>query len=804
MDRISDFTTAIRGLTMTDHKLQVRRAAVLGAGVMGAQIAGHLTAAGIPVDLYDLPSEGGNRSKIADQGRAKLLKLKPAPLGRKDLAQFITPRNYEDDLEQLGQCDFIIEAIIERMDIKRDLYSKIGPHIGPDAFLVSNTSGLSITDLATIVPEAQRSRFCGVHFFNPPRYMHLVELIPHAGTNPADLDLLEDFLTRTLGKGVVRARDTANFIANRVGVFTMWSTMHHAERLGLGFDTVDALTGPAIGRPKSATFRLADVVGLDTMANVIKTMDAKLPDDPWHPLFKAPEWLEKLIEAGALGQKSGVGVFRKEGREIKVLDPQSGDYRATDYSLSDQVKAVLAIRDPGEKLAELANCDFPETEFLWSIHRDLFHYCAYHLAEIAESAREIDLAIRWGYGWNAGPFEQWQTAGWERVIKLIKADIENGKTGVEAELPDWVDAIDAAHRSDGSYSAALESYSPRSDLPVYERQYQPVRLLGESTHDGSTVHETDAIRLWTLDDDILIASLKTRMGVIDSGIVEGLNSALDRAEQDFEGLVIWQPDGPFSAGANLKAAAGAIEQGDYESVRELVAGFQAVNLRLRYSTAPSVAAVRGLALGGGLELAMHASRRVAHLESYMGLVEAGVGLVPGGGGLATLAMQINADVQAGDTYPLLEKRYKQVAMGQVSGSAMEAMDMGYLRPGDPIVLHEHELLHAAHYQVRALAAAGYTPEPPGRSIPAFGDIGIATLKMLLVNMFEGHFISEHDFEVAKRSATVICGGEIDRGAMVTEQWLHRLEREHFLELAAMPRTQERIAHMLKTGKPLRN
>jgi len=789
---------------MTDHKLHVRRAAVLGAGVMGAQIAGHLTAAGIPVDLYDLASDGGNRNKIAEQGRAGLLKLKPAPLGRKDLAQFITPRNYEDDLEKLGECDFIIEAIIERMDIKQDLYARIAPHLAPDSFFVSNTSGLSITDLAKIVPEAQRSGFCGVHFFNPPRYMHLVELIPHDGTDPAKLDLLEDFLTRTLGKGVVRARDTANFIANRVGVFTMWSTIHHARRLGLGFDTVDALTGPAIGRPKSATFRLADVVGLDTMANVIKTMDAKLDNDPWHAWFKAPEWLDKLIEAGALGQKSGAGVFRKEGREIKVLDPASGTYRATDYSLRDEVQAVLAIRDPGEKLAELARCEHPETEFLWSIHRDLFHYCAFHLAEIADSAREIDLAIRWGYGWKTGPFEQWQAAGWKRVADLIRADVDAGKTGVDATLPDWVDAIDAAHGPDGSYSASSSSFVPRPDLPVYRRQYQPVRLLGESSSEGTTVHETDAVRLWTLDDDVLICSLKTRMGVIDGGIVEGLNSALDQAERNFEGLIIWQPKGPFSAGANLKAAAAAIEQGDYDSVRDLVAGFQAVNLRMRYSTAPSVAAVRGLALGGGLELAMHATRRVAHLESYMGLVEAGVGLLPAGGGLATLAMQINADVQAGDTYPLLEKRYKQVAMGQVSGSAMEAMEMGYLRPGDPIVLHEHELLHAAHYQVRALAAAGYTPEPPGRTIPAFGDIGIATLKMLLVNMIEGHFISEHDFEVAQRSATVICGGEIDRGAPITERWLHDLEREHFLALAAMPKTQERIAHMLKTGKPLRN
>lgn len=789
---------------MTDHKLRVRRAAVLGAGVMGAQIAAHLTAAGIPVDLYDLPNEDGPRNKLAKEGIERLLKLKPAPLASKDLAEFIRPLNFADDLDKLSECDFIIEAVAERMDIKRDLYGKLAPHVRDGAIFASNTSGLSITELSKELPEDLRGRFCGVHFFNPPRYMHLVELIPHSGTEDRILDLLEDFLTRNLGKGVVRCRDTPNFIANRVGMFTMLSTMHHAERLGLGFDTVDALTGPAIGRPKSATFRLADVVGLDTMSNVINTMKNQLADDPWHPWFEQPGWLKKLVEAGAVGQKAGAGVFRKEGKTIRVFDPDSGDYRDTDYDLPDDVQKVLAIRDPGKKLAELARCENDHTEFLWSIHRDLFHYCAYHLAEIADSAREVDLAIRWGYGWKTGPFEIWQSAGWNAMAELVKKDIEGSRTGVEAGLPEWVRQIESAHTSEGSWAADQARYMPRPDLPVFQRQYQPVRLLGEKTDSGTTVHEDDSIRLWTLHDDVLIASLKSKMAVIDHGVVEGLNQAVERAEAGFEGLIIWQPNGPFSAGANLKAAAEAIQKGDYDSVHDLVAGFQAANLRLRYSSVPSVAAVRGLALGGGLELAMHTATRVAHLESYMGLVEAGVGLLPAGGGLGTLAMQIVDDVKARDTYPLLEKRYKQVAMGQVAGSAMEAREMGYLREHDRIVLHEHELLHAAHFEVRAMAAAGYKPPMAGRTFPAAGDVGIATLKMLLVNMLEGRFISEHDYEIGSRIATVLCGGEIDRGAKVDEAWIHRLEREHFLKLAAMDKTQERIAHMLKTGKPLRN
>ena len=789
---------------MTHPSLSIKRAAVLGAGVMGAQIAAHFTAAGIPVDLYDLAADEGSKNKIAEAGKQRLAKLKPAPLAKPYLIHGIRALNFDEHLDQLGNVDLVIEAVAERMDIKRDLYGKVVPHLGEHTIFASNTSGLSITALAQELPESRRGLFCGVHFFNPPRYMHLVELIPHAATEAALMDQLETFLTESLGKGVVRAKDTANFIANRVGVFTMWSTMAHAERLDLGFDTVDALTGPAIGRPKSATFRLADVVGLDTMGNVIKTMHDLLADDPWHGLYQAPPWLDGLLKAGALGQKSGAGVFKKAGKEITVFDPKRGDYRATDYSLPESIEKILKIADPGEKLAALAQCETPEAEFLWSIHRDLFHYCAYHLKDIANSAREVDQAICWGYGWKRGPFEQWQAAGWQHVATLIQQDIDNDKTGVTATLPDWVSSIKAPHGPEGSYSAATDAMSPRPELGVYQRQYQPPRLLGEPTDHGQTVEETDYVRLFTLKDDVLIATLKTPMGVIDQGVVEGLNRALNRVETDHPGLIIWQPKGPFSAGANLKGATAMIEAGDWASVKALVSDFQAFNLRMRYAPTPSVAAVRGLALGGGLELAMHTSQRVAHLESYMGLVEAGVGLLPGGGGLATLALQCQQDTQAGDGYALLEKRYKQVAMGQVSGSAMEAQEMGYLRPHDAIVMHEHELLHAAHHAIGAMNAAGYHPALPDQPIHAAGDVGIATLRMLLENMRAGHFISEHDDEIGQRIATVMCGGAIDRGTPVTERWLHHLECEHFLALAAMPKTQERIAHMLKTGKPLRN
>jgi len=792
---------------MSTNRFIVRKAAVLGAGVMGAQIAAHLTAAGIPVRLFDLPAKEGGRNDLVKQSVGRLSKLKPPPLADKALVEFLHPANFDDDAEKLADCDFIIEAVAERIDIKKSLYDKIEAHIRPDAIFASNTSGLSITELSGVLPEKNRQRFCGVHFFNPPRYMHLVELIPHAGTDPAVMDQLEAFITETLGKGVVRARDTANFIANRVGTFSILSTVHHAERLGLGFDTVDALTGPSIGRPKSATFRLADVVGLDTLASVISTMQNKLADDPWHPYYKVPAWMQNLVDAGALGQKSGAGVFRKEGKTIRVLDPDSGNdgrhYRDTDYGLDDEVKKVLSIKDPAEKMAVLAKADRPELEFLWAIHRDLFQYCAVHLAEIADSAREIDLAMRWGYGWQHGPFELWQAAGWEQVAGLVQRDIENGSALADAALPQWVSQVNAAHAEQGSVSGSGKNV-PRPDLAVYRRQMQPPRLIGENRDNGTTVADLAGARLWTLEDDVLIVSHKSKMNVIDDGVIAGLNEAVARAEKEFAGIVIWQPEGPFSAGANLKAAMEWVENGEFDKVEKLVANFQDANLRLRYAAVPSVAAVRGLALGGGLELAMHTSRIVAHLESYMGLVEAGVGLLPAGGGLGTLALRIHDQTIAGDAYPLLEKRFKQVAMGQVSGSAMEAREMGYLDKADAIVMHEHELLHAAHGELRAMNAAGYRAPLPGRRIPGAGDIGIATLKMLLANMHEGHFISDHDLEISERIADTLCGGAIDRGTKVDEDWLYALERKHFVELANMKPTQERILHMLKTGKPLRN
>ena len=789
------------------HQLLVRRAAVLGAGVMGAQIAAHLTNAGVDTVLFDLPAKEGDPNGIVTRAIANLAKLSPAPLADKALAERIVPANYDTGLALLRGCDLIIEAIAERMDWKQELYRKIAPCVPPHAVLASNTSGLGINALADVLPEELRHRFCGVHFFNPPRYMHLAELIPAKTTDQTVLDGLEAFLTTTLGKGVVIARDTPNFIGNRIGVFSMLAAMHHTHQFELGFDTVDALTGPAIGRPKSATYRTADVVGLDTMVHVIRTMHDTLPDDPWHRYFQPPKWLAGLVEKGALGQKTGAGFYAKRGKDILVLDLAQQDYRPLAGELDAEVAGLLKEKDPAKKFAALRASQHPQAQFLWAIFRDTFHYSAFHLKDIADTARDVDFAMRWGYGWSAGPFETWQAAGWKQVAEWIAEDIVAGKAMSDAPLPDWVfDGRDEVHGGIGSYSPARNKPVPRSENPVYARQRFPDPLLGERFAQGRTVFENEGVRMWADEgDDIAVVSFRTKMHTVNDQVLSGLQEAISIAERDFRGLVLWQPKEPFSAGADLAGALGLLQTGDIAGFEAMVANFQATSQRIKYALVPVVAAVRGLALGGGCEFQMHAARTVFGLESYVGLVEAGVGLLPAGGGLKEFAVRASeAAGPGGDVFAQLKTAFESVAMAKVSTSALEAKHLKLARDGDPIVFNAHELLHVAKAHARALAEGGYRPPLPARRVQVAGDVGIATFRMMLVNMLEGRFISPHDYEIASRIATVLCGGEVDRGAIVDEDWLLRLEREHFVALAQMPKTQERIAHMLKTGKPLRN
>ena len=790
---------------MSTSSLRIRKVAVLGAGVIGAQIAAHLVNADVDTILFDLPAREGPKSGIAIKAIANLAKLSPAPLAEASRAAAITPANYDEHLDRLKECDLIIEAIAERLDWKLDLYKKIAPYVSDSAFIASNTSGLSINALAEALPASMRPRFSGIHFFNPPRYMHLVELIPDRQTDPALLASLEAFLTTTLGKGVVFAKDTPNFIGNRIGVFSILATMHHTEQFKLGFDAVDAITGPAIGRPKSATYRTSDVVGLDTMAHVIRTMDDTLPDDPWHKYFKAPAWLTALIEKGALGQKSGAGFFRKVGKEIQVIDLDSQDYRPATQTASEEAARILALRNPAEKFAALRASADPQARFLWAMFRDLFHYTAFHLADIAESARHVDLAIRWGYGWKLGPFETWQAAGWKQVAQWIGEDIAAGKAMSDAPLPGWVtDGRDGVHGSAGSWSPGQSRNLPRSTATVHQRQLFPDPLLGESADSGITVWENEGVRLWHQDDGIGIVSFKTKMNTVNDAVLDGLQHCVAECEKNFRAMVIWQSGEPFSAGADLKGALGLVKEGRIDAFTAMISNFQATSMRLKYALVPVVAAVRGMAFGGGCEFQMHAARTVAALESYIGLVEAGVGLLPAGGGLKELALRAARNSVDGDPFNGIRKAFEAAAMAKVSGSALEAKQLGLLRQDDVIVFNPFELLFVAKRVAASMADSGWRPPLPARDISVAGDVGTASLKMMLVNMREGRFISPHDYEIGSRIADTLCGGNIERGSTVDEAWLLDLERKHFVELAQMPLTQERIAHTLATGKPLRN
>jgi 3-hydroxyacyl-CoA dehydrogenase len=785
--------------------LRIRKAAVLGAGVMGAQIAAHLTNANVETVLFDLPAKEGPKSGIAIKAIENLKKLSPAPLADSTRAAAIIPANYDDDLEHLKDVDLVIEAIAERMDWKLDLYKKIASHVSKTAILASNTSGLSINGLAEALPEDMRHRFTGVHFFNPPRYMHLVELIPTRLTDKNVLEGLEAFLTTTVGKGVVYAKDTPNFIGNRIGVFSMLATMYHTEQFKLGFDTVDALTGPAVGRPKSATYRTADVVGLDTMAHVIKTMNDTLADDPWHEYFKAPVWLSGLIEQGALGQKTGAGFYKKAGKDIVVLDVAKRDYRPSEQKPSDEVAAILAIKDPAEKFGKLRASNDPQAQFLWATFRDLFHYTAYHLADIADTARDVDFAIRWGYGWKLGPFETWQAAGWQQVAKWIQEDIDAGKAMSKAPLPKWVtDGRTGVHGKNGSYSASSNTDKPRSQHPVYKRQLFPDPILGEKFDQGTTVWENDGVRLWTLGDDgVGIISFKTKMNTVNDFVLDGIQHAIGIAEEQLKAVVIWQTGEPFSAGADLKGALGLLQAGKIDDFRKMVENFQRTSMRIKHSLVPVVSAVRGLALGGGCEFQMHSARTVAALESYIGLVEAGVGLLPAGGGLHELAVRA-AQANPTDPFEALKKIFETIAMAKVSGSALEAKQSGLLRDSDVVVFNAYELLYVAKQVAISLAESGWRAPLYARTIPVAGDVGTATFRASLANLQAGYFASEHDVEIATRIADTLCGGAIERGSLVDEEWLLDLERKHFVELAQTEKTQARIAHTMTTGKPLRN
>ncbi len=802
------------------NRFNVRKVAVLGAGVMGAQIAAHLVNVRVPVVLFDLAAKDGPKNGIVARAVDGLNKLKPSPIGVADDLALIAQANYDEHLELLRGCDLVIEAIAERMDWKLDLYTRVAPYLAPQAIVASNTSGLSIVRLSQALPEAMRPRFCGIHFFNPPRYMSLVELIPTPATEAEVLDQLETFVTRNLGKGVVRAKDTPNFVANRVGIAGMLATIREAEHYGLGVDVVDDLTGRKLGRASSGTFRTADVVGIDTLAHVIRTLQDNLDAarDPFYASYATPAMVAALVAAGALGQKAGAGFYKKVGKDILRFDPSAGDGKGDYVPAGAKADAIVEriLRKPAaERLKLLRESSHPQAQFVWAILRDGFHYAALHLADIATSARDIDLALRRGFGMRQGPFELWQEAGWAQVAQWVQQDIDAGKALCSAPLPAWVLAGPVAehagvHTRAGSWSAAQGRFVARPALPVYDRQLFPESLLGEGAtralDAGREEFRNDEMRVWTLDGEVLVASITSKMHLIGAGVIDGLLKALEIAEAKYQGLVIWSPDEPFSAGANLESMLPVFMKLGAKGIEPEVRKLQDALLRLRYAGVPTVAALRGLALGGGCEIALHCARRVAHLESYVGLVEVGVGLIPSGGGLTAIARRAAENAAAAgstDLLAFLRDGFTAAATAKVGTSAHDSRKLGYLQDSDIVVANQDELLFVATAQVKAMADSNWRAPLKAR-FPVAGRSALATIKVQLVGMRDGGFISAHDFHIASLIAEVVCGGDVEAGSLVSEEYLMTLERRHFCALLDHPKTQERIMGLLQTGKPVRN
>jgi 3-hydroxyacyl-CoA dehydrogenase len=800
--------------------------AVLGSGTMGGQIAAHFANLGFDTLMFDTSEEALSKSL------AMMKKLKPTPFASPSVSASIKTATY-DNLDALSSCDFIIESIVENLDIKKQLFKKISPHVNDNAVLVTNTSGLSIQQIAETSPESLRSRIFGVHFFNPPRYMPLVELIRTSYSDESLLNKAEGFITSALGKEVVYAKDSPAFVANRIGVFSFMAVLKHAENFNLPADTVDALTGKRIGRPVSATFRTLDVVGLDVMANVVKNIYENAKDDPWIELFKIPDWIVALIEKGSLGSKTRKGIYEKIGKDIRVFDPNDGEYRLSDKTISSKVKKIL--KDCGSienALLELSKSDDPQAQFLWSVHRDVFHYTAFHLEHIAETARCVDLALKSGFAWQKGIFEQVQITGWSQVRELLNKDLKEGKTLSSQALPAWVMDQPFVYSDEGAFDPNKSQFIPRSSHPVYERHLNKALLNGEKQNQFDILIDGESTKLIDIGNGIASVSFKTKMNVLSSSVLTELPECLDYLENNgFHALVFRQEQEHFCAGANLYEVISAVKLGLLEkdpgiaskakkkafevmhpelpklgklySIKKTVRMLQDLLMRLKHGKILTIAAVDGLALGGGCELLLHCNKVVASMNSYIGLVEVGIGALPAGCGSKEMALRAYLNKESDDIFPLLSKHFEQIAMAKVSASALEAREMGYLTSEDVIIANPNELLYVAKHQALAMLESGFRP-PLDDTFKVVGKAGHANIMAQVANLFEGHFMSEHDKYCISSLAKVMTGSLVEENTVVNSKMILDLERKYFVELLGTQKTQDRIEYMLRNSKPLRN
>jgi 3-hydroxyacyl-CoA dehydrogenase len=798
---------------------KIDKVAVLGAGTMGAQIAAHLANAGVEVLLLDMvPAELTKqeqargltlesrqvRNRVADAGLEAAKKIKPAAFFSPSLARLVKTGNFEDDLGKLSQVDWIIEAVVEKLEIKRDLFARVDRHRRPGSIVSSNTSGISIKAMAEGMSDDFRRHFLGTHFFNPPRYLKLLEIIPTAETSGEVLCFMTGFCDRRLGKGVVFAKDTPNFIGNRIAAFSSLNAMRVMMEGGYSVEEVDAMTGPVIGRPKSASFRTSDIVGLDTSLYVAHNLYKAVPDDEKRDVLVPPDFLREMVRRGWTGNKAGQGFYKKQKGEGGKTEYWALDYVEMDYKPPRKVRfpsieAAKASENTAERIRALVYGKDRVGEFLWKVISQNLIYAANRVPEISDDIVNIDNAVRWGFNHEFGVFELWDVLGVEKSVAKMRQE--------GLEIPALVERLMESgkksfyeHRGGSTFyfDPAAGDYKEVKPLPG-------VTILRSVKEREKVVKKNAAASLVDVGDGVACLEFHSKMNSIGGDTVAMMNYAVKEVGENFQALVIGNQAENFSVGANIMLLLLGAQEGEWDEIAMSVRQFQNANMALRYSAKPVVVAVHGMALGGGCEVTLHGDRARAAAESYIGLVEVGVGLIPGGGGVKEMVLRAVEDALPDeDLFPRIKKVSETIAMARVSTSAVEAREIGFLRDTDPITMNKDRLIEDAKQTALAMVREGYTEPRPRADIPVLGEPALATIKLALHMMVRGGYISEYDAHVAGKLAGVITGGDLSRRTLVSEQYLLDLEREAFVSLCGERKTQERIQHMLKTGKPLRN
>ena len=792
-----------------------RRAAVIGSGVMGAALAAHLANAGIPTLLLDIvpPEDSGvdgdpaspeYRNAFASRGLARAQKAKPAAFYTPEAARLVSVGNLEDDAERIADVDWVLEAIVENLDVKRTLFERIVPHLAPHAILTTNTSGLSITDMAAVLPAPVQPRFLGTHFFNPPRYLRLLELVPHAGTDPGVLATMRAFGENVLGKGTVVTKDTPNFIANRVGGFAVMSVIRAMIDGGYTIEEVDALTGPVIGRPRSATFRTADIVGLDILVNASQTVYERATDDECRDYFSPPELIQRMIKEDMLGDKTGSGFYRKikkDGKSvILTLDLDSFEYRERQKPSLGSLDVARSVEETGPRIQALIKGKDRAGEFVWRTLSEALVYAANRLGEVADDVVSIDRAMKWGFGWELGPFEIWDAIGVDAVVKRL----EKEKREVPAVVREVLASETGSFYQRGKdHSLSYFDHGKRTSVDASATAID----LDAARARGKVIKKNAGASLIDIGDGVVCLEFHSRMNAIGADILGMMTAAVSEVEKNHEALIIGNYGRNFSVGANLMLLLLEAQEGNWEEIDLVVRQFQKACMALRYSRRPVVAAPFAMTLGGGCEVVLGASAVSAAAETYMGLVEVGVGLIPAGGGCKEMiirGLEGAPDVEGLDLLSFTRAAFEKIGLAKVSTSGPEAKKMGLLRRSDHIEINPDRLLYSAKEMALGLARQGYRPPDPTLEIPVAGESGIAAIRAQLYNMSEGGFISEYDAYLGEELARVLCGGEVPSGTRVSEQYLLDMEREVFLRLCGQRKTLDRMQHMLKKSKPLRN